>query len=105
MSDTEKIVDDLKPIVLCGKVHGGDVCDHGVFGSRVVFQESEDGDDTRRCDVDAQLILPDGELLDVLGKSRHEVLAVLMEGESMFGVLVGIIDNRCGQLALGYDRC
>jgi len=44
-----------------GEVDGGNVAHLGEFGSCVVFEEGEDGDDALRGDVDGEFILPDGE--------------------------------------------
>ena len=65
----------------------------------MVFEECEDRNDPLRTDVDAKLILPDGELLDVLRQTGHEVLAVLVEGKGCVGVLGGFVDDGGGKLA------
>lgn len=61
MTDGEQVVDNLKTLVLSGVV---DCCNIGhlsIFGSGMVFEESEDGDDTGWRDIDGQFIFPDGE--------------------------------------------
>lgn len=76
VSHAEKVVDDLEALVARGVVYGCYVGDHGVFGRCVVFEEGDNGDDTRGGDVDRELIFPDGELLYVFGEAGDEVLAV-----------------------------
>ena len=65
MSHTEEIVDNLESRVSCGIIYGCYIRYHGIFSRCVVFEEGDDGDDARRWDVNGELILPDGKLLDV----------------------------------------
>ena len=61
VADGEHVVDNLEALVLGGVVDGGDVGNLGVLGGGVVLQEVEDGEDTRRGNVDGELVLPDRE--------------------------------------------
>ena len=99
MADGEQVIDHFEALVACRVVHGGDVYDAGELGSGVVFQEGECGENTVGRDVDSELIFPDREsvtsrsacgfsrtlgcirnvLLDVLGQTREQVLAVLVK--------------------------
>ena len=89
----EQVVDNLKAVLTGGEVDSRDVGDLLVLGGGVVAEESKNGDDSRRGDVDNQFVLPDRELLNVLGQAGHEVLAVLVEGFALLEVLVGGIDH------------
>lgn len=92
MSHAQQVVYDLESLVFGGEVDGGDGADLGELGGGVVcgpgsvtsaglgsrqetaptFEEREDRYDARRGDIDDQLILPNGELLDILGETAHE---------------------------------
>lgn len=61
MTNAEQVVHDLEALVLGRIVDGSDVRDLGVFRCAVVFEEGEDGYDTRRRDVDGQFVFPDRE--------------------------------------------
>ena len=50
---------------------------HLVFRS-LTLEEREDGDNAGGADIDGQLVLPDRELLDVLGQASHKPRAVLV---------------------------
>lgn len=102
VAHTEHVVDDLEALVAGGEVDTGDVRDLSVFGRGVVFQESHGGDEAGGRDVDAELILPDGELLDVLGQARHDVLAVLVQTVRLVLVLVGRVDDGGAERARSY---
>jgi hypothetical protein len=100
VANGQQVVDHLEALVAGGVVDGGDVRDLGEFGGGVVLEEGEDGDDAGRRDVDGEFVFPNGEpvvvstlisgvwwlgkernaLLDVFGKARQKVLAVLVEG-------------------------
>lgn len=85
----------LKPVGLGGEVDGGDVDDLPVLALGVVAQEGEDGEDGLGGDVDGELVLVDGELLDVFGEGGEDVLAVLVEGRLDGGEFL------CGVYACG----
>lgn len=92
----------LKPVGLGGEVDGGDVDDLPVLALGVVAEKGEDGEDGLGGDVDGELVLVDGELLDVFGEGGEEVLAVLVEGRLGGGeFLCGV--HACGLLE-GRDR-
>jgi hypothetical protein len=109
VSDGEEVVDDLETVLAGGVVGGSDGADLGEFGSGVVLeelvgiseaispvltlQEGEDGDDTRRRDVDGEFILPDRELLNVFGETAHQPSSVSMHVVRLALVLVGRVDN------------
>lgn len=66
----------------------------------MVAQEGEDGENGLGGDVDGELVLVDGELLDVFGEGGEDVLAVLVEGrldggEFLCGVYAcGLLERR-----------
>ncbi len=59
MSHTEKVVHDLESTGPRGVVHSCNICHHGVFGGSMVFEERDDGNDTRGRNIDRELIFPD----------------------------------------------
>lgn len=61
VADTEHVVHDLESLVLGGVIDSSNVRDLSVFGSGVVLEEGEGGDDTGGRDIDGQFIFPDGE--------------------------------------------
>ena len=69
MTNAEKIVDHFEPLVLGRVVDGGDVGKLGEFGGGVVLQEAKYRDDARWGNANGQFVFPDGELLDVFGKT------------------------------------
>lgn len=76
-----------------GVVDGSDVRDLLELALRVVTEEGEDGDDGLGGDVENELVLVDGELLDVLGQASSDVLAVLMQGRDLGRRVVGGVDT------------
>lgn len=126
VADREHVVDDLEALVAGRVIDCGDVADLGEFGSGVVLQEIEDGEDSLWGDVDDQLVLPDGEpkgrkldrstsslffliglciLLDPFGQSREQVLSVLVHGLRLVLELVGGVDDRDVESSLGTSLC
>ena len=73
MPDAEHVVDNFEALVLRRVVNGSDITNLSELCSGVIFEEGEHGNDTRWCDADAQLVLPDGKsavlLLEAL--QRH----------------------------------
>lgn len=67
--DTEQVVDDLKSLTPERVVCTGDVHHGPKLSLRVVSQKSQRRDDGRWVDVEGELVLDDGELLDVLGQA------------------------------------
>lgn len=99
----QQVVDDLEAVGARGVVDTADIRDHGELRGRVVLQEGEDRDHRGRRNVDRELILPHGELLDVLRQARNEVFAVFVEvvgeGERFLGGIDdGVADSArvCG---------
>jgi hypothetical protein len=99
VSYTEHVVYHLESLVFGRKVNGRDVRNHRVLGRGVIFEEGENWNDTRGRDVDNEFIFPYRELLNVLRHTRHEVLAILVEGDRFAGVLVGFVDYGSRQCA------
>merc|ERR1711977_278396 len=94
VTDRQHVVDDLETLVAGRVVYGGDVGDLGELGGGVVFEEGEGGDDAGGRDVDGELILPNGELLDVFGQTGQQILAVLVQRVGLVCDLVGRVDDR-----------
>lgn len=69
VSDAKKVVDDLEALATGGVVGAGDVHQCTALRLGVVTQEGEGGDDGGWVDVERELVLDDGELLDVLGET------------------------------------
>ena len=90
----EKIVDNFKSRAFCRVVYRSDVGDLCIFGCGMEFQECHDGDNSLRRDVNGELILPDGELLDVGRECGEEVLAIGVERGSFGSVFVCWIYDR-----------
>lgn len=67
----------------------------------MVFQEAHDGNDTRGCGIDGELILPHSELLDIFRETGHDVLSIGVEVIGHGLVFVGRVDNRGTQGSLG----
>ena len=88
MPHAQHVVHDLEAIVPCRVVHGCDIGDHGVFSSRMILEESENGNDAVWGDEDGELVLPYGELLNVSGEAGNEVLAIGVETAGLFLRLV-----------------
>lgn len=93
VTDGQKIVDNLKSMILGWVIHGSDIGDLSVLGSGMALQEGEDWDDGRWSDEDGELILPDAVLLNVLWKTGQKVSAVVVEGFGLSFVLVDWVDN------------
>lgn len=69
----EHVVNDFETLAAGGVVYGGDVADLSEFGSGVLLEKGEDGNDTRGRDVDGEFIFPDGE--SVGGRSVSDRLS------------------------------
>lgn len=76
--DTQHVVDDLETLVSCRIVDCCNVRDLGELRSCVVLEEGHDRENAGGRDVDRELVLPDGELLDVLWQTGQEVLAIVV---------------------------
>ena len=121
----QQVVDDLKAHLARGEVDSGDIADLGELGIGIVcgegsatyyipnsrpndppqdeltLEERENGDDASGADVDGKFVLPDGELLDVLGQAAHEPRAVLVQVVGLALVLIGRVDEGLLDLAHG----
>ena len=93
VADTEHVVHDLEALVTGGEVDTRDVGDLGELGGGVVLQEAHDWDNTGGSGVDGELVLPHGELLDVLGKAGHNVLSIAVQTVGHVLVLVGRVND------------
>ena len=69
VSDAEKVIDNLEAGIPRRIIDCRNVRHHGELRSCVVFEEGHDRDNSRRRDVDGELVLPDRELLDVFGEA------------------------------------
>lgn len=85
--NTQQIIHDLKPLIPLRKVDSRDVHDALELALRVVAQEGEDLNDARRRGVQHELVLQNGELLDVLREALEEVCAVRVQRLGRRGVL------------------
>ena len=116
MPDAEHVVDNFEALVLRRVVNGSDITNLSELCSGVIFEEGEHRDDTRWCDADAQLVLPDGKsavlllkrfsndilahaLLDIFWQTGHQILPISMESLSLLFVSVGWIDDWSFELA------
>ena len=72
----EKVVDNLKALVTFRVVGSADVHACLELALRVVSEERQHGDDAGGRDVKRELVLEDGELLDVFREALEEVGAV-----------------------------
>lgn len=102
VADTEHVVDNLESLVAGGIVDRSYIGDLGVLGGGMVLEEGHDGDQAGWGNVDGELVLPDGELLDVFGKTGHDVLSVFVHGVGLVLVFVGRIDHGSAQFSLSY---
>jgi hypothetical protein len=110
VADREQIVDDLEAVFACREIGTCDSAELGKLGGGIVWerlescvgnlmtwiptlQEFEDGDDARGGNVDGEFILPDGELLDVLGQASHYPGTVAVEVLGLALIFVGRIDD------------
>lgn len=69
----------LEPLLPSGIVNSSDINNLLVKTLRVIPQESQNLNNSRRRDVERQLVLVDAELLDILGQTSSKVLAVLVD--------------------------
>lgn len=101
---TEHVVNHLETLVAGREINAGNVGDLRKLGGRVILEEAHDRDHTSWRGVDGELILPDRELLDVLGQAGHDVLPIVVQTVRLVLVLVVRVDNRGAQGSLGYTR-
>jgi hypothetical protein len=74
-------------------VHSGDIHHGLVLALRVISQKGQDWDDRGRGDIKRELVLVDGELLDVFRKTSREILPVGMERRRHGRSLLGRVDT------------
>lgn len=74
--DGEQVIDNLKAVTPCGVINASDVGNLSVLCSRMVLEEFEDGKDSRRWNINRQLVLPDRKLLNIFRKTRDKVSSV-----------------------------
>lgn len=79
-TNRQTVVDDLETVGARGVIDSANIHDLLELRVGVITQELHDGQDGVGGDVDGELILIDGELLDVFGENRGEVFAVLVKG-------------------------
>lgn len=104
VTNGQQVVDDLEAVGTRGVVDARNVGNGGELGGRVVLEEGEDGLDGSRRDVDRQLVLPDGELLDVLRETRDQVFAVGVELVGLGGHGFGLVDDGATEGARGWGE-
>lgn len=76
MPNAEHVVDNFEALVFRRVVNGSDITNLSELCSGVILEEGEHGDDTRWCDADAQLVLPDGKSAVLLLKRlSNDILA------------------------------
>jgi len=93
VADREKVVDNFESVFARGVIGSSNCADLGELSSSVVLEEAEDRVDTRGRDVDGEFVLPDGELLDVLGKAAHQPGTITVHVVRLALVLVGRVDD------------
>jgi len=109
VADREKVVDNFESVFARGVIGSSNCADLGELSSSVVCQvlvnilpsigailtleEAEDRVDTRGRNVDGEFVLPDGELLDVLGKAAHQPGTITVHVVRLALVLVGRVDD------------
>lgn len=92
----QQMVHDLEPFLALGVVYAADIHEGFELALAVVPEEREDGHDRGRGDVEGQLVLEDGELLDEFGQALREVRPVVVQLLRRFRVL--------GQSGVGRSR-
>ena len=84
--DTQKVVHDFETLIPLREVDTADIHTSLVLTLGVVTKESEDGDNGGGCDIESQLVLKHGELLDEFRQALHDVRAILVKLLSSLGV-------------------
>lgn len=77
--EAKQVIYNLESLVLFRKVHRSDVNDALKLALRVIAKEGENGDDTRRTDVQRKLVLQDGELLNEAREGLHDIGAIVVQ--------------------------
>lgn len=76
MVNGKQIVNDFKAVTSSRVIDAGNIGDLSELGSCVILEKSEHRNDGRWRDIDCQLVFPDRELLNVLGKTGNKVSPV-----------------------------
>lgn len=95
VADREHVVNNLEALVASGVVDGGDVGNAGELGGRMVLKKAEGGYDAGGRNIDGEFVLPHRELLNILGQTRHEVLAIGVQAVGLGLVFVCIPRLSC----------
>jgi hypothetical protein len=92
MPDTQQVINDLKAFIVGGVVGAGNVHEGFELAVVVVAQKLEDGEETRGCDIESELVAGHGELLDELGQAGEEVgpVGVQLGGRGCIGSCRGV---------------
>ena len=67
------MIDHFEPPVSLGEINTADIHHSLKLALGMIPQECQDGDNSRRCNVERQFILQHGELLDEFRQALHEV--------------------------------
>lgn len=89
MSVGQEVVHNLESVLSGWEVDSSHVHDRLILGRGVITQEGEDWDHGLWWNVDTQLVLPNGELLDVFRQTGHQISTVIVQGFDMVFVFVG----------------
>lgn len=103
MPHTQKVVHNFKSLTLGRVIHSSNICNHGIFRGGVIFQKRHDGKNTRWGNVNGELILPYGDLLDVLRKTRYQILAIRVQTGCFFLIFIGRIDHGRFKFSSSYE--
>ena len=101
VSHRKQVVHDFETVRTRGVIDTADIRDAGELRGRVVLEEGEDRNNDGGRDVDGEFVLPHGELLDVLRKTRDQVFAVLVEVVGEGNCLLGGVDDGAADSAGG----
>jgi len=79
LRNAEQVINNFESLVPVGVICTADV--HAAFKLtlRVISQECEHRDDTRRRDVESEFVLENGELLDEFRQTLHEICSICMQ--------------------------
>ena len=101
--NAQQVINDFKAFIVRGVVGAGNVHEGFELTVVVVAQKLEDGEETRRCNVEGELVAGHGELLDELGQAGEEVgpVGVQLRGCGCIGGRGGVFrgwfcKRRCG---------
>lgn len=75
----QKMVYDFKPFIAFGIVCAANVHERLETSLAVLFEEDQNGTNSRRRDIKRELVVEDGELLDEFRKTLGEIGAISVE--------------------------